>query len=936
MKKILSTVLFCAAVCFYAQSGTISGNINDDNLSLPGAKLTLQPGNIYTTSDEHGDFVFLNVPAGNYTLKVDYLGYSEKEYPIVVDPEKNTRQNITFSRKETEIKEVQITGIIQRNQARALNKQKNNVNITNVISSDQVGRFPDANIGDALKRVPGIAVQNDQGEARNLIIRGLAPNLNSVTLNGDRIPSADGDTRNVQMDLIPSDMISSIQVNKTLTPDMDADAIGGSVNLITRAASNKERISVTLAGGYNPIRESGNYTAGLVYGNRFFNKKLGAVFSFSYNNNTFGSDNIEAEWDTADDVAKTVYVKELGVRYYDEHRIRNSFNLNLDYEFDAVNKIYANAMYNWRIDRENRFAFVSEVDPVYNDDETEIMGWEGNILREVKGGIGTDRVKNTRFELQKVQNYALGGEHLLGSKVDFDWAVNYAQASEEKQGERYMEFEREDVEFITNFNNPRAPVITPIGNDDLGTYGLSNLSQADSWTEEKEFGAKINFRFPFSVISDQKGRLRVGGRFRIKEKLRNNNYFEYEPVNDLGSLGNVPTVYLNGNNFQAGNYIPGTFVNPVFLGGLNLNDPNVFESESKADEFVAYNYNAKENIYAGYIRWDQDFSDKFSLILGARIESTKIDYTGNYLLDEEKLEGQITNTNSYINVLPSVTFRYEPQEDFVLRAAATTSLARPNYYSLVPYLNVVSENEELYAGNPDLNATYAYNLDLMAEKYFKSVGILSGGLFYKNLKDFIFTSVRENYSREDFAQDFAGQSNPIPEGEDWIFRREQNGDNVDIYGFEVALQRNFDFIYGEFWKGLGIYLNYTYTHSKAKGITNEDGEERTDVGLPGAAPHMFNGSLSWENKRFSARLSFNYAASYIDELGGNDFEDRYYDHQLFLDANASYNITSQLRIFAEANNLTNQPLRYYQGIKERTAQVEYYMPRFNLGFKFDF
>lgn len=248
MKKIFTSVLFCASIFFYAQTGTVSGNINDDSkLSLPGAKISLTPGNIYTTSDDHGNFVFLNVPPGNYTMTVNYLGYGISEYQVTVEAEKNTKQNIIFNRKETVIAEVVVSGSTLKNQARALNKQKSNANITNVISSDQIGRFPDANIGDALKRVPGIAIQNDQGEARNLIIRGLAPNLNSVTLNGDRIPSAEGDNRNVQMDLIPSDMISTIEVNKTLTPDMDADAIGGSVNLITRASPNGQRISATLA-----------------------------------------------------------------------------------------------------------------------------------------------------------------------------------------------------------------------------------------------------------------------------------------------------------------------------------------------------------------------------------------------------------------------------------------------------------------------------------------------------------------------------------------------------------------------------------------------------------------------------------------------------------------------------------------------------------------
>lgn len=137
-------------------------------------------------------------------------------------------------------------------------------------------------------------------------------------------------------------------------------------------------------------------------------------------------------------------------------------------------------------------------------------------------------------------------------------------------------------------------------------------------------------------------------------------------------------------------------------------------------------------------------------------------------------------------------------------------------------------------------------------------------------------------------------------------------------------------------KGFGIYLNYTYTKSEAKGIADESGIERTNVSLPGTAPHMFNGSLSWENKRFSARVSTNFAADYLDELGASSYQDSYYDKQFFLDANAAYKITPHIRLFAEANNLTNQPLRYYQGLAANTKQVEYYQARFNFGLKFDF
>lgn len=298
MRIFYTMILLIVTVSTYAQSTLLTGKVMDDtdNLSLPGATIKLLEGNRYTVSDQNGHFEFLNLPTGNYTVSVVYIGYQPIRKNIVVKNGQKNYITIQLSSSSLSLAEAVVLGDMARGQAKALNQQKNNRNITNIISSDQVGRFPDANIGDALKRVPGITMQNDQGEARNIIIRGLAPHLNSVTLNGDRIPSAEGDNRNVQMDLIPSDMISTIEVNKTLTPDMDADAIGGSVNLITRASPNGQRLSATAAGGYGPIREKGNYTAGLVYGNRFSSNKFGIVLSGSYNNNRFGSDNVEGVW----------------------------------------------------------------------------------------------------------------------------------------------------------------------------------------------------------------------------------------------------------------------------------------------------------------------------------------------------------------------------------------------------------------------------------------------------------------------------------------------------------------------------------------------------------------------------------------------------------------------------------------------------------------
>lgn len=943
MKKFVLLIILVFAsnqIANAQKTGIISGKITEaeTNFSLPGATIKLEGINKYTYSNQNGEFEFLNIPEGNYQVEITYIGYEKQTQEVKVEAGKNTNIKFVLITASNELENVVVIGDRIRGQAKALNKQKSNQNITNVISSDQTGRFPDANIGDALKRVQGITMQNDQGEARNIIIRGLAPNLNSVTLNGDRIPSAEGDNRNVQMDLIPADMISTIEVNKTLTSDMDADAIGGSVNLITRATPNGERISATLAGGYGPIREKGNYTAGFVYGNRYLENKLGVVFSASYFNNIFGSDNVEAIW--VKDDFDNVYIEEYDVRKYDVQRIRNSFAFATDYKFNNNNSIYFNAMYNLRDDRENRYrARYRGIDPIY-DANDEIIGFEGDVRRQTKGGIDNNKNKKTRLERQIVQNYSIGGEHLLSPKLDMDWSVNYAEASEDRPNERYIEFQNRDLDLDMNLNNPRFPLITGIGDNSAEDFEFRTLSENNDYTEESEFGAKINFRVPFSIIENQKGRIRFGARLRIKDKFRNNKFFEYEPIVDFGNLNTLQTSFYSGENWQAGSqYVPGTFASNSFLGNLDLNNAALFNKEDIPSEYLALNYKAKENIYAGYVRFDQDFNDKLSMIAGLRLENTFIDYTANYIEDEEDLVGEINNTNSYTNVLPSIAFKYNSEKDWVYRAAFTTSIARPNYYALSPFLSVIPDDDSaIEAGNPNLKATYAYNFDLMLEKYYKSVGLLSGGVFYKKLNDFIYTYRDNQYTNAKFSQDFPNLVNPIPAVNpgNWSLTQERNGENVSVYGFEVAVQRQLDFIPGKFFKGLGVYLNYTFTDSEAKGITNADGEERKDVTLPGTAPHMFNSSLSWENKKFSARISLNYAADYLDELGGDSFDDRFYDKQTFIDANASYKFTSKLRVFAEANNLTNQPLRYYQGVAARTMQMEYYQARFNLGLKFDF
>lgn len=925
----LTLLLLTNLICLisYGQTTVLKGKIMDskDNFSLPGATLRIEEGNKFTVSDANGNFEFLNLPAGTYTLNVDYLGYQHYSQTIKTTTE---AIEIFLDPASKALDEIQIIGDIAKGQAKALNQQKNNSNISNIISSDQVGRFPDQNIGDALKRVPGITMQNDQGEARNIIVRGLSPELNSVTLNGDRIPSAEGDNRNVQMDLIPSDMISSIEVNKTLTPDMDADAIGGSVNLITRAAPNKQRLSATLSGGYSPVRKKGIYNGSLIYGNRFMDNKMGLVLSGTMQTNDFGSNNIEAEWDKD---GNNVFLKEMQIRKYDVTRIRRSISAAWDYDFNARNRIALNAMYNWRDDRENRFATTFS-DLEYDE---KAKTYVGEIEHETKGGIDNNRNKNRRLERQSVLNFSMQGEHILTPILDMDWAASYSRAAEWRPNERYISYVQEGAPVSVDIKDPYLPFVSNPGND-LSKFELKDISENENNTSEDEVGAKLNFRLPLSVISGQKGRIRFGGRMRLKTKERDNNFFVYEPSSGFDNMAKLPLKTWDAKDWDQGQkYAPGTFVDAKYLGQLNLSDKSKFKEDSKPKEFLSENYRAKEQIFAGYLRWDQNITEKTALILGARVEHTRIDYVGNNVVDEKKFEGEINNKNNYTNILPGITLKHNFSDNFILRAAVTTSLARPNYYALAPYVNSNIEDRELFAGNPNLKATYSTNYDVMLEHYFKNVGIISGGAFYKNLKNFIYMYNDRMFKNSQFSQLFPALNNPIKDGDTWKFSQYRNGDEVDVYGFEVAFQRQLDFLPGKFLQGLAIYTNYTFTKSKAKGIASEDGVMREGLGLPRTAPHMLNGSLSWENNKFSARVSANYTAAYLDEIGDDSFTDAYYDKQFFLDANAAYKITKTLRIFAEANNLTNQPLRYYQGEVQRLRQLEYYKPRYTLGLKFD-
>jgi len=920
MKKLLLSLFFiCFASTLLAQNdkGILTGRIFDDNnLPLPGATVLIESIQYGTTSNFDGNFTMVDIPVGTYDVTVSYIGFETQTIAVEITTNSTTEVKVAMKVKTNSLNQVMIYGSLRRGQAKALNQQKTNDNITNVVSADQVGRFPDANTGDALKRIPGIAMQNDQGEARDIIIRGLAPQLNSVTLNGDRIPSAEGDNRRIQLDLIPSDMIQTIQVNKAVTPDMEADAIGGSVNLVTRAAPSKLRVSLTGAYGRNPVRESGLYNFSAVVAQRFFNDKLGAVVSGSYHSNDYGSDNVEFDW------SSPTFIGEHDIRRYDVKRIRRSVSLNLDWKIDPNNTIEFKSIYNHRDDLENRYRLRYAFEENDEDDPTDDTY---TISRQTKGGIDNDTNENRRLERQKMYRVGLNGAHILFKKVQFDWNVGFSKASEERPNERYINYESEqDASTITqDFLNTRTPFFNSMDRMDNNPtlFELDEITEERRYTEEEQFTSRFDITIPINTAGKYQNSIKTGYKYHDRDKLRDNTFSEFDTDNfaAFNVLSDAQTADVSIDDYLAGDqYQSGIFASDSFLGNLPLVD-----GELVLDEFVPENYSANEKISAAYAMLKQQLGDKLSFIAGLRMEHTKIDYTG-FQIDVESATSvddaiAVSATKKYTNVLPNLQFRYEATKNTILRLAYTNTLARPNYFDIVPYRNINSDDLEAEFGNPELEAAESLNLDFMAEHYFDNVGIISGGAFYKNIDNFIYALTND--------QTLTVNGNT----ETYEVTQPFNGGSANVFGFEFSFQRKLDFLPG-FLKNLTFYGNYTYTHSETDGIAGrEDGLE-----LAGAVPNTFNASLAYETKKLTVRTSLHYADDYIDEYGDDTFEDRYYDSQLFLDFNATYALTKNLRIFGEMKNITNQELRYYQGTRDRTMQAEFYDINWNLGLKYNF
>ncbi len=890
--------------------GAVRGRIIDsEKQALPGASVYIETLHTGIVSDVNGFYTLANLEPGTYTVKVTYVGYQPVEQKVLVSAGHTLEKTFVLT-AALETQEVVVKGTFS-GQRRAINSQKNKMGITNVVSADQVGKFPDSNIGDALKRISGINVQYDQGEARFGQVRGTSADLSSVTINGDRVPSAEGDTRNVQLDLIPADMIQTIEVNKVVTSDMDGDAIGGSINLVTKSSPFRRFFNATAGSGYNWVSRKAQLNLGLTYGDRFFGDRLGLVLAASYQNAPSGSYDTEFAWEQDDN--GQAYVNDYQIRQYYVTRERQSYSAALDYTIDANHKLTFKGIFNNRNDWENRYR------TTLKDLDTD---GEADVRVQTKGGTPDNR--NARLERQRTMDFALGGEHLFGA-LGMDWHAGYACASERRPNERYLDFGLKKQLFDVDLSDTRRPFATPKAGYTMtldDRFSLKELTEQQEDITERDLKLAVDFKLPF-----QNGnKLRFGAKITRKSKEKEIDFYEYTPLDEDAFLANslMHTVDQTNRRFMPDpKYHAGVFASKQYVGSLALNDPSLFEGE-RVQEELASNFDARETVTSGYVRFDSRLTSDLELAAGLRLEHTGLSYVGcTYDADEDLTSPSERRTNRYINFLPSILLKWNVSDDFKVRGAFTQTLARPKYSALVPSVNIKRSDDEIVLGNSDLKPTVSYNFDLSAEYYFRSVGLVSVGMFYKKIDDFIVDVAANNV-------EYQGH----------VYRRftqPQNAGNADLFGVEVTYQRDFGFI-SPALKCLGFYGTYTYVRSRVKEFHFEGREHEKGLSLPGSPAHTANLSLYFEKKGFNLRLSYNFASDFIDELGESAFYDRYYDRVSYLDLNAGYTFGRKFKttFYAEANNLLNQPLRYYQGTRDRTMQAEYYGVRVNAGIKIAF
>jgi TonB-dependent receptor len=777
----------------------------------------------------------------------------------------------------------------------SLDEQHNSQILREVVTANDAGKLPDQNVGEAVQRMPGVTVDDDQGEGRYAIIRGLDPSLAAVRINGQDAAAPETDTRQVKVDTIPTGLIGSIEVIKNQTAEYDANAIAGAVNVKTLSAFDRKKpfLSARYSAGYIELNEKTSYDADLSAGTRFGpNGEFGVVAALNASRRPQASDNFQGT-----DAWEDGKPDDWRLRDYYVIRNRQGAALNFDYKPNDDVHLYARTLFSHFTDMEQREEFRVNLSNALNDDGT------------FEAGKAVNRNAKYRFEDEHIGTVNLGGEFTLGAgKLEIDATHSTA----DKDDDPRYNFSYDGPKGITGTYDLSDPLfmVTP----EAAAYDASKYKSKEVELEADHYRETLNqfsadYTLPTSLFGDTT--FKMGVKYSDRHKKSNVEYRIY----DVKGLVLSDFLAYDAEPLYNGRYPFGPTVD--FQKSLDAaREQGLLElnlEDSIADE-LGGDYDVSEKITAGYIQATIR-TGNLTLIPGVRVEHTKnesaakqfdvADFTTEDSLD---IPFNSFGKKDYTDIFPSLVGRYDFSENSLVRFAATTSIGRPNYVDLAPHVELSRSDDELETGNPDLNPLKSLNLDAGYEYYFGKKGVISVSAFYKDIDDPIFETkfVAENTVINGTIYNGTSITQP------------KNLRSATVSGVEFNFVMQFDSLPAPF-DGLGASLNVTEQSSSTDGA-----EGRDKVRLIYTSDTTGTAQLTYEKYNWTARVAYSYRSKFLDTLGDTPEEDIYTAGRGKLDLKVGYALNDTWQVFVEGKNLNEAVWRRYEGNERQIVENEFY------------
>ena len=914
-----------------AASAAVAGDViygrvtNASGAPLPGAEVVVRGSGQRVVTNTQGEFT-LPTAAGQMVLDIRYLGLPSASQTVVTTPGEDANVAIVLgSASATDVADVIVTGVITDGVARSLNQQKNAEGTVNVLSADAIGRYPDPNVAESLQRVQGIAIQRDQGEGRYINVRGAPSSFTAVSVDGVAIPAVSPSTRAVDLDTLPSDIVSTVEVSKTLRPSQDADSIAGAVDIKTRSPFDKRRLAVSgyAGGSYNDYGGS-DTRAGATASNVFGpNETFGALLSVSYSETNRRPDNVENAW-IFDDRATIGSGSSARANPAFNHYVLEE-SLFKDYETQRTRKAVTGAL-EWRPSDALK-AWVRGSFAEFNDDEyrdtlrfTYSDGTaSGTVTDQAATYTGARIYKALRHREQNNQITTLnaGGEYTFGNGAVWDATLAWAKSEQTYPHRDELVYRSGSQTLSYNTADHYAPTYSaftePTGYYlNAANYSFRENTFRTNTTEQEDVSFKTNYELP-TVIGGRDVTLKFGAKYSTRDVSADEERFRHRngdtnpaPLNP-GSLASMLSDRASQNyDYNLGFKMDHGLVSDYLGRAAEAGSKGV--TARRTPQSITADYTANEDILSGYGQARFDIGAT-NVLIGLRVEKTSFEGSA--------VNVALSNAQTTVNVdrdqtdfFPNLTIRHSFSDQLVGRFALTRAISRPDYTDIVPRVLETTENTRptVARGNPDLRPTLSNNIDAGLEYYLRPLGVISANAFYKDLSNYRFTLITNNAVYAPSPTGFAD----ITEA--------RNARDGHLAGIEFNWQQTFDFLPG--WaSGFGVFANYTLTDAEIK--TSRAFAGRDTFALPGQSDETYNAALFYEQYGFSARVSYTHRGDFLEAINAKTPGlDLYVEGRGQLDFTASYDFGNGVELFGEAKNLTDSAGVRYYGVKERTYEYE--------------